>query len=171
MSVAQRAAAIRQPRINQICQTLLVGEDDRQKLQSRRWQASYDLALGRALAAKVRTDGYNTVLAKTKQGMKFRGEQNNTWILVADAEYANTSIEQLAGKAELYLERVRQEHPDTPWALLASRELAEPLGWRWKEGYTPIRPARERGNNTRPRPQREMPQRPSRPPRRNPPPL
>ncbi|MCH2114185.1 MAG: VWA domain-containing protein [Pirellulales bacterium] len=172
LSVAQRAAAIRQPRIDRICQTLLEGEGDRQDLQSLRWRASYDLALGRALASKVRTDGYNAMLAKAKQGMKFSGEKQNTWIVVADSEYANTSLERLADKALVYLQRVRDEHPDTPWALLASREMKSPLGWRWKEGYTYIPPPRDGANNNPPpRPNREMPRRPSGPPRRNPPPL
>ena len=172
LSVAQRDAAIRQPRIDRICQTLLAGESDREDLEGQRWQAGFDLAMGRALACKVRTDGYNAMLAKVKQGMQFTGEKKNTWLLVADREFANTNLESMAEKSQLYLERVREEHPDTPWAKLAMRELRSPLGWRWKEGTTYMRPLEEAsGNNNRPRPDRERPRRPSGPLRRNPPPL
>lgn len=171
LSIAQRDAAELQPRINQICQTLMAGEDEREEIQSPRWQAGYDLAMGRALAAKVRTDGYNAMLAKVKQGMAFTSQDKNTWILRADKEFANTSLEKIAEKAAEYLERVVKEHPETPWALMASRELKKPFGWKWREGYTNLPPLVEQvGNNNRP-PRRQRPQGPTGPPRRNPPPL
>lgn len=168
LSVAQRSAAILQPKLTMLCQTLLAGEEDRDRLKEPRWQAGYDLALGRALAAKARTDGYNVMLAAAKQGMPFKNEKNNTWVLRADEKYADTSIEKIATKARMLLERVASDHPGTPWALLAERELATPLGWRWDEDYTPLRP-RNDGNNNRP-PRRE-PMAPQGPPRRDPPPL
>ena len=173
LSLAQRNAAIRQPRIDQICQTLKAGERGRAALESLRWKAGYDLAMGRALASKARTDGYNAMLAKIKQGATFTKEKNNTWILVAESEFANTSLESIAKKAQMYLDRVMEEHPDTPWALLASRELKVPLGWRWEEGYTYMPPVVEVNNNNPPVPNRirERPRRPAAPPRRNPPPL
>ena len=33
------------------------------------------------------------------------------------------------------LQRVVTEHPGTPWALLAQRELKDPFGFRWVETY------------------------------------
>ena len=169
LSLAQRAAAIRQPKIDQICQILFRGEDHRTELRSPRWEAGYDLALGRAVAMKVRTDGYNAMLAHAKQGMIFKNEKNNTWILVSDTEFANSSLEKLADKAELYLRRVMEDHNGTPWAMLAARELRSPLGWRWKESYTNIPEPRQGDGNNRRRP--EMPRGPTGPSRRNPPPL
>ena len=50
-------------------------------LNKPRWQAGYDLARGRALAVKVRTEGYNTMLALAKQGLKFKDPKNDTWDL------------------------------------------------------------------------------------------
>lgn len=169
LSVAQRSAAVVQPKLTMLCQTLLAGEEDRDQLEEPRWQAGYDLALGRALAAKARTDGYNVMLAAAKQGMPFKNEKNNTWVLRADDEYADTSIEKIAAKSRTLLERVASDHPGTPWALVAERELAMPLGWRWGEAYTRLPPRNEgNGNNRPPRPER-MP--PPGPPRRDPPPL
>ena len=172
LSVAQRTAAVRQPKLDRLCQTLQAGERDRDKLKSSRWQVGYDLALGRALAAKVRNDGYNAMLAKAKQGMSFTQENMNTWILGTDEEFANTSLEKMAEQAEFYLQRVLEDHAETPWAKLAERELRSPLGWRWQEGFTFIPPPVERNNNGNARRREpEPPRRPMKPKRRNPPPL
>jgi hypothetical protein len=166
LSIAQRSAAILQPKLNAICEVLLAGEEDRPALKEPRWQAGYDLALGRALAVKVRTDGYNVMLAAAKQGMPFKSEKNNTWVLRPDEHFAATGLEKIADKARTYLEGVVDDHPGTPWAMLAERELATPLGWRWDEDYTNI-PPREEGNGRR----RTEPMVPQGPPRRDPPPL
>ena len=121
LSVAQRSAAILQPKIDAVCQVLLEGEEDRSALKEPRWRAGYDLALGRALAVKVRTDGYNVALAQAKQGMPFRSAKNNTWILRADEDFAASALEKVADKARQYLESVVADHPGTPWAMLAQR--------------------------------------------------
>jgi len=168
LSLAQRSAAILQPKIDAICQTLLAGEEDRPRLEELRWRAGYDLALGRALAVKARTDGYNVMLAEAKQGKPFKDEKNNTWVLRSAETYSNTSLEKLAAQAKTYLDRVVEEHPQTPWAALAERELATPLGWQWAESYTNLPPI-EQVNN--PRPPRPEPRVPQGPPRRDPPPL
>jgi hypothetical protein len=95
--------------------------------------------MGRVLAVKVRTEGYNAMLAKAKQGLRFSDAQNDTWQLVpADEISVGTALEKLAQQARQYLQRVVQEHPGTPWALLAQRELQQPLGWKWQELYTGV---------------------------------
>jgi len=171
LSRAQQAAALLQPKIDTLCQILLAGEADRSKLRRPRWQAGYDLALGRALATQVRTAGYNVMLAKAKQGMPFSSEKNNTWVLRAAEDQASSPLQKIARKSRVYLERVEQQHAGTPWALLAKRELATPLGWRWEEDFTRLEPRPTSNNNNRPaRPPRE-PKTPPRLPRRNPPPL
>ncbi len=43
-------------------------------------------------------------------------------------------------KSRLYLNRVIEDHPDTPWALLARAELDEPLGWYWREWFVDMTP-------------------------------
>jgi hypothetical protein len=169
LSLAQRNAAVLQPKLDMLARTLLAGEEDRDSIDQPRWRAGYDLALGRALAAKVRTDGYNMMLAEAKQGQPFKNEKNNTWVLRPAEEFSATDVEKLAAKARKYLERVSKEHPGTPWAMQADRELATPLGWRWDEDYTFIPPPND--GNARPRPPRPEPMEPQGPPRRDPPPL
>ena len=48
-----------------------------------------------------------------------------------------------------------EEHPDTPWALLADRELKDPLGFRWVETYVP--PPRRRDDSAAARKKQQDP--------------
>ncbi|GAA4428354.1 vWA domain-containing protein [Bremerella cremea] len=132
---AQRTAARLEPLVNAIYDPLAEGEKDRDKITDKRWQASYDLALGRAAAAKARTDGYNQMLAILKGGRKFEDPSHNTWKLEpADTlEEAGSRLEKTRLQAKEYLERIIKEHPDTPWAYYAEKELETPIGWKWAE--------------------------------------
>jgi hypothetical protein len=173
LTEAQKAAAKLEPVIGGLYQTLKVGESDRPKLESPRWEAGYDLAMGRVLAAKVRTEAYNAMLAKAKT-MKFKNPKNDTWDLEpAETSDVGSAIEKDAAKAKEYLNRVVADHPGTPWAMLAAKELETPLGWQWKERYTGVNaPRPDMGNGTPPPPaddRANMLKKP--PPKRPPPPL
>ncbi|MBX3424294.1 MAG: VWA domain-containing protein [Pirellulales bacterium] len=170
LTTAQRTAAVLQPKIDRVVQILATGAEDRDRLAEPRWQAGYDLAMGRALAVQVRTAGYNAMLAQAKQGMPFKSERNNTWILRPGSDFPNSALEKTAQRSREYLDRVVAEHPGTPWHYLAQRELAVPLGWQWTEGYTPLPRQNPPNNNRPPRPQQDRPI-PEGPPRRDPPPL
>jgi hypothetical protein len=139
-----------------------------------RWRAGYDLAIGRVLAAKVRTEAYNAMLAAAKTRLKFEKPENNTWELeAADSLDVGSRLANLADKASMYLKRVVAEHPQTPWAMLAERELSTPLGWRWKESFTPPpRPPEMENvnnNNNVPNPSDDQAMMLDRKPRRSPP--
>jgi hypothetical protein len=43
-------------------------------------------------------------------------------------------------RAKTYLERVTKDNANTPWAMLAERELSSKLGWAWKESFTDTKP-------------------------------
>ena len=174
---AQRNAALIEPSLNRLYEMLRAGESGRELEESLRWQAGYDLAMGRAIAAKLRAETYNGMLALIKTQKKFSpavGDrpQNNTWLLKpADATETGSQHRKLIDKAKLYLERVVDKHPGTPWALLAQRELAIPIGWEWTEYYTQPRIPQEMqqgANNRRPRPQprrNQLPKQQRKPPR------
>lgn len=172
---AQRSAAIVEPKLDQLYDMLKAGEKDRPTEISPRWQAGYDLAMGRALAAKVRAETYNMMLALAKTKLKFDPSKdekrpNNTWVLrPANTVQTGSRDEKLAEKAKAYLERVVADHPDTPWALIAKRELATPIGWKWQQTYTTPpgqrRPRPSGNNNNVP----EMPMN-AEPPKKRPPP-
>ena len=149
LTEAQKDAAKIEPRIEALYGILKLGEADRDKESSVRWQAGFDLAMGRVLAVKVRTEAYNAMLAQAKRGLKFKDEKSNTWVLEpADEISVGSQLEKLADRARMYLKRVVDEHPGTPWAYLAERELKDKVGWRWKEEFTDLAPPpRENPNN------------------------
>jgi len=140
LSEAQRVAAVVSPKIDALYATLAEGQADRGKIQERRWQAGYDLAMGRVLAAKTRTDAYNIMLAQAKTGMKFKDPKNDTWTLVPSDKVAGigSQAEKIAAQAKMYLERVVEEHPGTPWAFIAAEEIKTPMGYEWMESHTGV---------------------------------
>lgn len=163
---AQKKAAKLEPQIERLYQLLKQGEAARDDEETPRWQAGYDLAMGRVLAVKVRTESYNLMLAQAKRGMNPKDPKDNTWTLyVSDRVSVGSQWEALANRARMYLQRVVSEHPETPWALLAEKELATPLGWAWDESYTPLDPppAMNMANNI-PLPRDDQPRMLERPP-------
>jgi hypothetical protein len=169
LSEAQKAAAKLEPKVNALFNVMQRGESDRPNEQSLRWRAGFDLAMGQIMAARVRTESYNALLAMAKRGMKFRNEQNNTWVLMpANRVSIGSKLENIAAKSREYLQRVVREHPETPWAMLAQQELATPITWKWSDEFTDLNPRpRPRGNanNRPPRDDRarSLPRKPKRP--------
>jgi len=121
--------------LNELQIMLEQGLKDRKKIKEPRWRANYDLALGRVLANRVRAYGYNTVLADMKSTPKtFQTKGNNAWKLVpAKDARSSPSVRKLTKQATELLNGIIDEHPGTPWAYLAAKELEQPLGWDWKE--------------------------------------
>ena len=128
---AQQASARVAPQIDRLYDTLVGGEGDRDKLTSPRWQAQFDYAFGRVLAAKVRNDSYNQMIASLKAG---KGPKDATEYNLEQADSFDTSsvLKKMAEKAKFYLERVVKEHPGTPWAKMAAEDLKAPMGWKWQ---------------------------------------
>lgn len=154
LSEAQKAAAVLEPRVRALVELLKQGESDREKETVLRWQAGYDLAMGRALAVQARTESYNAMLAAAKRGLKPKDPKNNTWTLEpADEISVGSALQKIADRAKMYLERVVKDHEGTPWAMLAAAELKDPLGWKWQESFTDVSPMREgAGNGNAPAP-------------------
>ncbi len=143
---AQQDAAPLEPTLVRLAATLEPGLKGREDETSPRWRAGFDLAYGRVLAQKVRTETYNAVLAQAKQGMPFADPKNNTWILEpSDQISVGSKWQREADSAREFLTRVVEENPGTPWALLAQRELDVPIGWQWKEDFTDLKPRNEGG--------------------------
>ncbi|MEM9364889.1 MAG: vWA domain-containing protein [Planctomycetota bacterium] len=150
LTTAQQDAAKLEPHLMSLALVLEQGWSGRETEESPRWRAGYDLALGRVLAQKVRTETYNAMLAQAKRGMPFQDAKNNTWVIEpADEVTVGSKWEREAGKAKELLEQVVNDHEGTPWALLAKQELDAPIGWKWAESFTDLSPPpqRNRGNN------------------------
>lgn len=154
LSEAQKSAAVLEPRVRALVELLKQGEADREKETVLRWQAGYDLAMGRALAVQARTESYNAMLAAAKRGLKPKDPKSNTWTLEpADEISVGSALQKTADRAKMYLERVIKDHEGTPWAMLAAAELKDPIGWKWKESFTDLNPMREgAGNGNAPAP-------------------
>ena len=115
----------------------------RDRETSRRWQAHYDLIRGRLLAVRIRCNEFNTACAQLlKDQPKFKNPGSNTWKLVPadDIKARDPQAKAVAAEAKRLLKRVVDDHPGTPWALLAQRELKDPFGFRWVEANVPPRP-------------------------------
>lgn len=147
LSEAQKNAAVLAPKIDAIYGILIAGQTDRDKIHERRWQAGYDLAMGRILAAKIRTDSYNIMLAQAKSGMKFKNSKNDTWKLIPSEKVSGvgSQTEKLTEQAIMYLNRVVRDHPGTPWALIAQQELKVPFGYEWQETHTGVNAPKNNG--------------------------
>jgi hypothetical protein len=153
LTEAQKEAARLEPEMERLYELLRQGEKAREDEQTPRWQAGYDLAMGRILANKVRTQGYNVMLAQAKRGLQPSDPSHNTWNLIPSREVGGGGmLESLAESARGYLLRVANEHKETPWALLAQKELELPMGYRWKSSYTELSPERVASSEGSPAP-------------------
>lgn len=141
LTLAQQESARLAPELTNMCMLLAEGEKSRNKETSPRWLASFDLSYGTALAAKVRAESYNAMLAKAKRGMNFEKPNNNTWNLrPTDKISVDSKLEKEAKLAAELLRGVADKHKGTPWALLAERELEHKMGWEWHETFTDLNP-------------------------------
>ncbi|MFH1265088.1 MAG: vWA domain-containing protein, partial [Planctomycetota bacterium] len=147
--------------LNQAIDELKSAEKFRDKEASKRWQAHYDLLMGRMLATRIRC--YRSVpllqemFAKpqvpkshTANGWELAGTESETFANLAAPANPDGAKKKPAKKAPAqnadptaadipvakeYLERVVHEHPNTPWALMAQSELDFPLGFNWQETF------------------------------------
>ncbi|MEN9555148.1 MAG: hypothetical protein RLZZ232_1434, partial [Planctomycetota bacterium] len=117
---AQKPLAVLDYFLTRVHEALDMGEKHRDKLDTDRWRAQYDLAMGRILAMRVRAFGYNAVLAEMKSSPKrFEKAESNQWILEPSDEIQGAAnVRKMHDKALIYLNRVIDEHPGTPWAFL-----------------------------------------------------
>jgi len=152
LTEAQKPLALLDYFLNEMHTILDEGQKDRARLKSPRWRASFDLALGRVLAMRVRAYGYNVVLAEMKGSPKrFSRKESNQWRLVASnkTDLYPPGVKKMARQAEEILNRVIEDHPGTPWAHVAELELSQPLGWEWQEATMFIAPPNPNRNQPR----------------------
>ncbi|TVS20577.1 MAG: hypothetical protein EA424_03260 [Planctomycetaceae bacterium] len=141
LAEARKDAAQAQSHLLDLYATLRAGEAARDRESTPRWQAGYDLAMGQVLIALARIQARAALLAQATGGMSFTNPRNNTWVLEPmTRETDDLPSGEVAEKAKRYLQRVVDQHPDTPWALIARHELQAPVGWRWLEEFTDLTP-------------------------------
>lgn len=131
LQAAQQSCAALEQVLGEAETKLRLGGKARGQLEELRWLAAYDLALGRVLALRVRAGEYNLRVAEKKQSLQ--AQANQTWRLVPSAQLSGgEKATALSAEGTALLQRVLAEHPKTPWATLAQRELSQASGWEWK---------------------------------------
>lgn len=135
--------------LNQAAQTLEKIKPLREKEDSQRWRANFDLVYAQVLAYRVRLfqfllamDGYLNNFPKPKN------LQNNIWAIQRVPELAAPTERQIKltkvdmdeikkqmDTARTQFDLVRKSHPGTPWAVRAEYELARGFGMRFVETF------------------------------------
>ncbi|CAN5906522.1 hypothetical protein BH23PLA1_BH23PLA1_02660 [soil metagenome] len=153
--------------VDEALEPILAASQYRDRETSRRWQAHYDLIKARLLAVKIRCFEYNWACAQMKvDPKKFQDEKSNAWQLRPDDEvHYSARAAAAAEEATELLQRVISDHRGTPWALLAQRELKDPLGFKWVETYVPPPQRNSGGNNAARKNQNKNESRPPTPPK------
>lgn len=175
LSDAQRTAAATIHVADQAIAILARVEKERKSETSPRWQAHFDLMMGRLLATRIRANEYNWALAQMKVTPLPLAADHNAWRLVGDEEVRfgkpirddakkakrdpkiTKQAQEDAEKAIELLKGVVRDRPGTPWELLAQRELEVPLGFRWESFYIPPPPKIEVSTDPNPPPPRVNP--------------
>ena len=114
-------------------------EAEYQKETSPRWKANYNLTLGRLLALKVRAYEYNAACAQLKQlGSGDVETKSNHWNFKPSRKMGSgAAMRKLALEAERLLKRAIDDAPNTPWGLLAQRDLSIPMGFEVVQRFDP----------------------------------
>ncbi|MBI3862054.1 MAG: VWA domain-containing protein [Planctomycetia bacterium] len=135
--------------LNSAVQILEKAKPLREKEESQRWRANFDLAYAQCLAYRVRlfqfllaTDAYLNNLPQPKD------PKNNIWnigrvhemLAPTDRQIKLTKVDMQELKSQLEMaktqfEFVRRAHPGTPWAHRAEFELAQGFGMKFFEGF------------------------------------
>lgn len=153
LAAAQKLAAVETSNVDELLTVLKKGLDDRPTVVEPRWSAAYDVSVGRSLAMKARMIGYNRMLAEMRGSPQaFQSKESDQWTLEPLTENSpSKSVKTIEERALSYLHVCAVEHPDTPWARLALRDINMPSGWKWKEVAANSRkPDAERPENAKP---------------------
>lgn len=135
--------------LNQAVQALEKVKPLREKEESQRWRANYDLILAQTMAQRVRL--FQFLLAMDKHGKefpKFKDPKSNEWnvarvkqVLAPDAQQIKITkvdfdeVKKQEQAARDQFNFVIQTHPRTPWSNRAEYELSQGFGIRFVEGF------------------------------------
>ena len=142
---AVRAMAL----LNQAVQTLERVKPLREKEDSQRWRANFDLAYAQCLAYRVRLFQFLLQMdAFLNNFPQPKNPQNNMWNIVrvhemlapTERQMKITKVDLTELKTQLEMaksqfEFVKRTHPGTPWANRADFELRQGFGMKFLEGF------------------------------------
>ncbi|HVS36530.1 MAG TPA: hypothetical protein VMS17_13280 [Gemmataceae bacterium] len=101
--------------------------------ETARWQANYDLMLARLETEYVFLLEYQSMLGQMRKEVPPLAAGQNGWKLVPQtAVHGDAEGKKLAREARKLLDTVMQNHPGTPWDVLAQQYKAAPLSVQWQ---------------------------------------
>jgi hypothetical protein len=104
--------------------------------ESKRWQAHYDYAVAQVKLRLAFLNEYNLALAHVRTDLlpNLDPAKGQTGYRLAWAEkmQSNKSVRELADEARDRFRAITADHPNTPWAALASRSNNTPIGLHWE---------------------------------------
>ncbi|GAB5441648.1 MAG: hypothetical protein Fues2KO_19970 [Fuerstiella sp.] len=106
--------------------------------KSKRWRAWSDLNLGRLLMVSVRLREYITATSALWQhDDALEDDTNYVWLTQSDELLGGPVSEQRLRIARMLLNRCVDRNPDTPWAVMAERELRDKPGLTINQRHLP----------------------------------
>ena len=104
--------------------------------EPKRWQAHYDYALAQCHARTVFLNEYDLalgyVLRDELPDLDAKKGQDGWRLVPAEKMLSKKDVKAMAEAARERFEKVAADHPGTPWAALAAREMAAPPGLKWE---------------------------------------
>jgi hypothetical protein len=135
--------------LNQAVQMLEKIKNLREREESQRWRANFDLAYAQVLAYRVRLFQFLLQMdAYLNNFPQPKNPQNNVWnigrvhemLAPTDRQIKLTKVDMDELKKQLEMAKtqfvyVQKKHPGTPWARRAEFELGTGFGMRFQEGF------------------------------------
>jgi hypothetical protein len=107
----------------------------RDKEPSLRWQAHYDYLLAQLLARTAYVSEYDLMLGKIRKDElpELQPKIHKGWRLASSEKMASgKDVKEMAAQAKKLFAKIIQEHPGTPWEVLAKRARLTALGLEWR---------------------------------------
>jgi len=111
-------------------------EIQRKREPSKRWQAHYDFILSHVQLRHAYLFEYSLMLGEFRKDNlpELDAKKNqNGWRLVPSEKLSSPiDIKDAVKSAHKLLSKITKDHPETPWAALADRDLGTPVGLQWE---------------------------------------
>lgn len=121
--------------LNERLEELRKAGEQRDKETSPRWQAHYDYILAQLLARTAYLSEYDLMLGKIRKDElpELQPRLHTGWRLASrEKMQSGKDVKEMAAEARKLFAKVIQEHPGTPWEVLAKREGLTALGLEWQ---------------------------------------
>ncbi|MFO0865407.1 MAG: hypothetical protein U0744_12280 [Gemmataceae bacterium] len=121
--------------LEQAAEAMKEAEKQRDREQSKRWQAHFDYAHARLLRRIAHLYEYNMMIGQIRTERLPDFDTNLTgWKLHSTKNMAcrERKARDAEADARALFAKIAEAYPETPWAWLARREADEPLGLEWR---------------------------------------